>query len=1051
MVGGPQKGSLMNGMPVVCAVFCLFSGATLFAAEKTWTGGAGDSLFSSAGNWSPSGAPDDGDALRFSNSSAVSAVNDLVGYSFSGITAAGSATVTFQNTGNGFTLTGDIAITGSKELNLYVPVTLDANVTFNVTNAGLYAYGPITGAGGITVVGGKDFYAKDAVALTNGVTVNDGRLRVEKASFTAPVTLNQFYISASRYVQLIFQASGTYNIPVTIANSQGNGSTLHAPAGVYVTNTAQVVLGPNAYSRWTPDGSITHSGGIVVQTPARSDMAVIFNGNNVISGVPIAFINNLFVDSGTLRLAVASNTYASLKCYTHTVFTDVPDALDPQKVVGFGTSYKKYGTLDIKGNNQTINRPNLDTTALLETSDYNLTSSSGPATLTCRATANSTFFGRLNGALSLSWEPTGNYALTVTGRISQTTGTLQVKAGTLRLAAESAFPTLSALAASGTGVISMEGASVSADISLTLADTAQLALPGTSLTCFDAQVDGNALTAGVYTASDTVGGRTFITGSGTLTVQTIPLSGTVRTWTGGGADENFSTVENWDAAPRFDGSETFLFDSAGTQAVVNGAYELGAIRFNRSAAFKILPSDGTAKLRLGLGGVTALAPVPGTLVTNTLAVPLDLVYACEAQVASNQTLAVSASVSGGLPNEPLVKTGDGTLWLTGTNTFENPLIISNGYMVVNNGTALGNPSNTITICRPTATSPNSWLNRGPIYFTDTVATNDRPIIIESAVSYIGQIYPQNATLVLNGKFTFSAGGRIDNQGRLIFRGGFDSRNNTPWMQTSAGYVTRFEEQPLYFAGNSISLDNFGSFNVCTTNNTWASVGLFKGTFLCGAENCLPTNSYVTFGVGYAAQGFLDLNGFDQQVKFMNYTAGTGSTNMPVKSTQPATLTLQGDSSVRPFIGYFSGAASLRHRNTGTLAFTSSSSASTTTGDLLIEAGSVVFTNGASWTGSTNITVTAGTLAVAGGAGATFGGGSTSVNKTRLHLTSASTVYLADGVTEYVYAATLDGVHLPVGSYGSVSSSAQYKSARFTGTGILYVLRSEIAGTLITVR
>ncbi|HNX34103.1 MAG TPA: hypothetical protein PKM57_05710 [Kiritimatiellia bacterium] len=41
--------------------------------------------------------------------------------------------------------------------------------------------------------------------------------------------------------------------------------------------------------------------------------------------------------------------------------------------------------------------------------------------------------------------------------------------------------------------------------------------------------------------------------------------------------------------------------------------------------------------------------------------------------------------------------------------------------------------------------------------------------------------------------------------------------------------------------------------------------------------------------------------------------------------------------------------------------------------------------------------------------------------------------------------------LPVGSYGSSSSSAQYKSALFTGTGVLNVLCSEGAGTLISVR
>jgi hypothetical protein len=391
--------------------------------------------------------------------------------------------------------------------------------------------------------------------------------------------------------------------------------------------------------------------------------------------------------------------------------------------------------------------------------------------------------------------------------------------------------------------------------------------------------------------------------------------------------------------------------------------------------------------------------------------------------------------------------------MTGTNTFESSLIISNGFVTVNNGTALGNPTNTVTIQYSVSTAAG-WSQRGPIYFTDTFATNNRPIIMGAVGNYLGQIFPLNATLVLNGKFTFALNGRIDNQGTLIFRGGFDSRNATPWMQTQVGNVTRFENQPLNFGANGISLDNYGTLNVCSTNNTWGSIGLLKGTFLCGAANVLPTNSYVTFGVSYAPHGFLDLNGFDQQVKFLNYNSysgGAATTNMPVKSASPAILTLQGDASVRPFVGYFSGKVSLRHRNTGTLALTGLTSASTTAGDLLIETGTVSFAQGATWTGSTNVTVTGGTLSIDGGTGVTFGGSNAKVNATRLHLSSAAHVNLAAGVTDYVYAATLDGKHLAIGSYGSTSSAAQNKSALFTGTGILYVLRSEVMGTVVMVR
>ncbi len=533
----------------------------------------------------------------------------------------------------------------------------------------------------------------------------------------------------------------------------------------------------------------------------------------------------------------------------------------------------------------------------------------------------------------------------------------------------------------------------------------------------------------------------------------MPLSGTVRTWTGAGADTLFSTAGNWDAAPSFDGSETFLFAEAGSTATVDSVYGMGAIRFNRSSPFTLVPADETANIWLGLGGVSVLAPVAGTPVAHTNAVPLTLSHASAWQIGSNLNLVASGSISGGTPTAPFTKTGDGTLRLTGTNTFESPFVLSNGFVTVNNGKAFGNPTNTITILCTTVAGSDNWTRRGPLYFTDTVATNDRPLIYGPAVYYIGQTYPKNGTLVLNGKFTFLGAGRIDNQGTLLFRGGFWSRNGDPWMQTLGGYVMRFEGQPLEADSKTIGVDNGGSFHVSAVSNAWGYVSLSSGTFLCGAAGVMPTNSYVSFGRSWTQSGFLDLNGFDQQVKYLAYSAGTtATTNMAVKSAVPATLTLQHDTSTtRTFVGYFSGKASLRHRNSGTLAFTAPSSASTTTGDLLIEAGTVAFRNGAKWTGSTNITVTAGTLSVEGGTGATFGGNSAALNITRLHLTSASTVNLSSGVTDYVRAATLDGEHLPIGSYGSLSSNAQYKSPRFTGDGILYVLRSEALGTLFYLR
>ncbi len=1033
----------------------LFSVLYVSAADKTWTGGAGNLLFSSSANWDPSGAPASGDSLIFANSSSISVVNDIVDNTYSNITVSGSAAVTFQDTGNGFTLSGDVTVSGSGDFNISVPVIIDVDVVFMLSGAHVYTYGALSGNGSITIDGGKNLYTHDAVSVTGGVTNNLGRIYVYDTGFTAPVILNQLKIDNITRVSMSIQSSGVYNLPITINNQDGSTSairTLECASGTYVTNTAAITLGPNAYTRWQPNGFMTYAGGIIIQEPAWSGMSIVLNGHNIISGVPIDWPNNVYQDNTDLRLAVASNKYAQLKVYTDTIYTDVPYALDPTATINYGVNYRNTGNLDLNGNDQVINRPVIDYRKTTEPDSFKITSSSGPATLTCMATADTTFYGSLNGELSLIWDPVSDdHSLTITAKVSETSGSLEVKAGTLELAGASSFPNISGLTASGTGTLLVNGAEIP-EVPLSISDTAQLSLPsGVELICQNAQVDGTTLTVGVYTASNTIGGRAFITGDGTLTVLTVPLSGTIRTWTGAGADTYFSNTNNWDAPPLFDGSETFLFSSAGSSAIVDDWLSLGVIRFDRDTAFEITAEGENAGLSMGLGNVEVLTPAGGTEVTHTIAAPLQLSYGHDFQIGSNQTLVISSTISGGTPTNSIVKTDIGTLHLTGTNTFESPLIISNGFVKVNNGTALGSPTNTIMII-PSGTGANNWSARGALYFTDMVATNNRPLICHPSIYYIGQIYPKNGTLVLNGKFTFLGDGRIDNQGTLVFRGGFECLNYDPWMQTAAGNVMRFEDQPINLGTKKICIDNGGTFEVCTLSNTWGCVEFSSGTLLCGAENVIPTNSYATFGRSWTQRGFIDLNGFDQQLKYLRYSPYTTSTtNMAVKSFSPAMLTLQGDTYERTFAGYFAGAASLRHRNSGTLAFIYPSSASTTTGDLLIEAGTVAFRQGATWTGSTNITVTAGTLSVESLGGATFGGQNPAVNQTRLNLTSSSIVNLADNVEEYVNAATVDGAYLHPGTYGSTSSTAENKSTLFAGTGILHVMRSDAPGTIIIVR
>jgi hypothetical protein len=83
------------------------SGAS--GAERVWTGGGGDALWSNPANWT-SGTPAAGDTLVFGASAVKDVTNDLeAGTAFAGISFLAGSGGTYTLSGNALTLEGDIA------------------------------------------------------------------------------------------------------------------------------------------------------------------------------------------------------------------------------------------------------------------------------------------------------------------------------------------------------------------------------------------------------------------------------------------------------------------------------------------------------------------------------------------------------------------------------------------------------------------------------------------------------------------------------------------------------------------------------------------------------------------------------------------------------------------------------------------------------------------------------------------------------------------------------------------------------------------------------
>lgn len=109
---------------------------SLQAAPKTWSGAAG-TLWSTGINWTPAGAPANGDDLIFpAGAPNTINTNDLVGRTISSISFNGAAGG-YALRGNAITLTGGIVAAhtaGDNDVDL--PLTLGASQTFTVTSGG---------------------------------------------------------------------------------------------------------------------------------------------------------------------------------------------------------------------------------------------------------------------------------------------------------------------------------------------------------------------------------------------------------------------------------------------------------------------------------------------------------------------------------------------------------------------------------------------------------------------------------------------------------------------------------------------------------------------------------------------------------------------------------------------------------------------------------------------------------------------------------------------------------------------------------------------------
>lgn len=241
------------------ALQLIINSGSAYAATKTWAGAGGNNNWSTSGNWSPSGAPVDGDSLVF-NLSSLGAngnpINDIVGLSVASMSfSGGTQNQLFSvSLAEDTTLTGNVTSTSPARVSFNGGLILGSNVefsgpfTFDDYTGGLnlitlgsntltisnYATGivgigvPISGSGTVNYedLGSIQINSVNTYSGTTTFT-NVGSVTNTTSDPQSPSEMfgtSNIVIDADSEIWLEFSASETFSNQITLAATTVNGN-----------------------------------------------------------------------------------------------------------------------------------------------------------------------------------------------------------------------------------------------------------------------------------------------------------------------------------------------------------------------------------------------------------------------------------------------------------------------------------------------------------------------------------------------------------------------------------------------------------------------------------------------------------------------------------------------------------------------------------------------------------------------------------------------------------------------------------------------------------
>jgi hypothetical protein len=346
-------------------VCIMLSSYQLSAVTRTWTGVVSTN-WTTAGNWSPSGAPSAGDDLIFNqsgintsiqsipdlrlNSITVQSTGSAISYSFA---ITGSKTLSFSGTGTCFTVGQNCTLTTASNL------TLDMGawgaLSSMVVNGSFIVNGPLVfewNAGQLTVGNGASMTMNGILTYnsTNGILNITGNMQVN-TDLTIPSSDAQINIGSTGS----FTVQGAFNYKAS-GNITVNGSlTLYDSFTVSYTSS-QLVVGQGGNLQVTGSFLYQSSGNISVNgTMTTNSMEISWTQSQIVIGTTgILSINGPFTyhssknfinnGNGTFHI---NNSYNSNT--THTITGTGTVRVDPGDTLILNSDLIIDGDLNVFG------------------------------------------------------------------------------------------------------------------------------------------------------------------------------------------------------------------------------------------------------------------------------------------------------------------------------------------------------------------------------------------------------------------------------------------------------------------------------------------------------------------------------------------------------------------------------------------------------------------------------------------------------------------------------------------------------------------------------